>query len=129
MPMDPSQPSARHVTDLQAEAWERTFAMSIHLTVLLIHLGLPVVPALIMWLIKRDESPFIDDHGRECLNFQISLILYSLLTIPIGFLTCGVGWALWAPIYILGIVGLIMAAVAANKGRYHRYPMTIRFIR
>jgi uncharacterized protein len=116
------------VVDPHALEWERTFAMFTHLALISVHFGLPIVPTLVMWLIKREKSPFIDDHGREALNFQLSLFLYGLGTLILGFLTCGAGWILWIPVYILGIVGMILAAVAANKGQYYRYPMTVRFL-
>jgi len=116
------------LVDSQAEEWERTFSMFMHLGLLGVHFGVPIVPTLIMWLVKREKSPYIDDHGREALNFQISLLIYFVGTLVAGFVTCGVGFVLVAGVYALGIVGMILAAVAANKGQYYRYPMTIRFL-
>jgi uncharacterized Tic20 family protein len=111
------------------QEWERTYAMFIHLTLLAAHiLPLPVIGALIMWLIKRDESSFIDDHGREAVNFQISLLLYALAGFPLMFV-CGIGIAVWVAVYILGLVGLILAAIAANKGQFYRYPVCLRFVK
>jgi len=113
------------------EPWERTYATFIHLTLLICPVA-PVVGALVMWLIRKDESAYVDDHGREAINFQISLVIYmivlSILAIPIGVLTCGVGLVLPLGVYVLGIVGMILAATAANKGEYFRYPMCLRFI-
>ena len=43
-------------------------------------------------------------------------------------LTCGVGALLYVGIYVLGLVGMIMAVMAANRGEYFRYPATIRLI-
>jgi len=103
--------------------------MFLHLTLLAVHLlPVPVVPALIMWLIKRDQSSFIDDHGKEAVNFQISLVLYSLVGFPLMFV-CGIGIAVWVAAYVLGIVGLILASVAANKGQFYRYPVCLRFVK
>lgn len=110
------------------QEWERTYSLFTHLTLLTVHLLIPVIPALVMWLIKRDQSTFVDDHGKEAVNFQLSLLLYTAATFLVGFLTCGVGWVLWPLIYILGIVGMILAAVAASKSQYYRYPMSIRFL-
>lgn len=120
--------------DPDATSDERTYALFMHLS-LLGHLAAPVfiiaVP-IIMWITKRNESPFLDDHGREAVNFQISLLIYSVLfavlAIPVGFLTCGVGFSLAAFPYILGIIGMIQAATAANRGEFYRYPMTLRFV-
>jgi uncharacterized Tic20 family protein len=116
------------LVDPHATEWERTYAMFTHLALISIHFGLAVVPTLIMWLIKRDKSPYVDDHGREALNFQLSLLLYALIALVMTLITCGAGVVLYIPIYILGITGMILAAVAANKGQYYRYPMTIRFL-
>jgi uncharacterized Tic20 family protein len=79
-----------------------------------------------MWLIKRDRSPFVDDHGKESVNFQLSLCLYY----GIGFATTGicVGVPIIVGTYVLGTVGMIMAAIAAYKGRFYRYPACIRVI-
>ena len=108
--------------------WERTYSMFEHLTLVATHLvPVPVIPALVMWLIKKDESAFVKDHGREAINFQLSLLLYALAGWPLTFL-CGIGVLVWVAAYVLGIVGCILASVAANKGRYYRYPMCIRFI-
>jgi hypothetical protein len=120
---------SNRVVDPLAAEWERTYAMFTHLSLLTLHVLMPVVPALVMWLIKRDRSPFVDDHGREAVNFQLSLVIYALVIVPIsGLLTCGVGFVLWIPVYLMGIVGMILAALAANKGQYYRYPATIRFL-
>lgn len=110
---------------------ERTYACMIHLS-LLAHLVLSVIAVavpVIMWVVKKDESPFVDDHGREAVNFQISLVIYMILTIPIGIITCGLGFfVVPLGVYILGLVGMIQAAMAANKGEFYRYPMTFRFL-
>ena len=113
------------VVDPNVQPWERTYGLLLHLTQLL-HLPIPVLPALIMWLIKKDESPFIDDHGREAVNFQISLLIYYVIS---GVLVlCGIGFILCFATWVLGLVGMILAAIAANKGEYYRYPACIRFL-
>jgi len=118
------------LTDPDASSDDRTYAMLMHLS-LLAHLatgGLGIVVALVMWLVKRGESPFIDDHGREAMNYQISLIIYLLLSVAIGAITCGVGLVLMPLIYVFGFIGMILAATSANRGEYFRYPATIRFL-
>lgn len=118
------------VYDPDAPDSERTYAMLLHLS-LLAHLvlsGFAIIVPLVMWLMKKDESPFVDDHGREAINFQLSLIVLSLLLIPIGILTCSAGFFLYIPLYVLALVGMIQAAMAANRGEFYRYPMTIRFL-
>ncbi len=89
---------------------------------------IPPLVALAMWQIKNNDSIFIDDQGKEALNFQISIILLGLILIPISILTCGVGAVLYIGLPILSIVGGIMGGIAAAKAQYFRYPMCIRLI-
>ncbi|MGD9790133.1 MAG: DUF4870 domain-containing protein [Phycisphaerales bacterium] len=114
------------------EAWERTYATFQHLTLLLVFAVIPVVPALAMWLIKREQSHYIDDHGKETVNFQLSLLIYTAAGWILTAVTCGIAFPISILItiacYALGIVGMIMGAVAANNGRYFRYPMTLRVV-
>lgn len=122
-----SNPAADAMFDPQASEFEKNYSMATHLTLLAIHVALPLVPAIVMYLIKRDESPFIRDHGKEAINFQISLLLYTAL----GFVTmplCGAGFVIFTATYVLGVLGMILAAVAAKSGRYYRYPACIRII-
>ncbi len=114
------------VADADLESWETTYAVFMHLTLLLASAVLPIVPVLIMWVIKRKDSPYIDDTGREVLNFQISLTLYMIASGLLIF--CGVGVLLIPAVYVLGLVGMIMGSVAAGRGEYFRYPMTLRFL-
>lgn len=117
------------VRDALATEGERTYAMFSHLTLIAAHFGVPIAPALIMWLIKRHDTPFVEDHCREALNFQISLLVYAVVLVPLGLVTCGVGWVLYLPLYALGVVGMVLAAVAAHRGEYFRYPMCLRWVR
>ena len=116
----------------------RTYALLTHLS-LVAHAFLPYISILIpiiMWQTKKSESRFINDHGKEAVNFQISLVLYSIvlpvIVLILGVLTFGLGLLLMIPAiflpFVLGIVGMIMSMTAANRGEYYRYPMTIRFI-
>ncbi|MCA9277156.1 MAG: DUF4870 domain-containing protein, partial [Phycisphaerales bacterium] len=112
---------------------ERTYALMLHLSLLahavltFIALAIPII----MWQVKKEQSPFLDDHGREAVNFQISLIIWSIalpiIAALIGLLTCGVGLILLVPAallpYVIGVIGMIQAAVAANRGEFYRYPM------
>lgn len=77
-----------------------------------------VVP-LVIWMMKKEESRFVDRHGKEALNFSISMLIYVLVT-------CGCLGLILAP---FSIYWCIMAGLAANKGEYYQYPMTIRFIK
>lgn len=111
--------------DPHAQEWEKNYAMLSHLSLIAAHV-LPVVPTLVIWLVKRDQSPFVDDHGKEALNFQISLCIYIVASVVLAF--CGIGFVLVVGAYVLGIVGMILATIAASKGRYYRYPMCLRLV-
>ena len=96
-------------------------------------LFLPIIAAIIMWQIKKSESPFLDDHGREATNFQISMAIYTVVLIPLLILiTCGLALILTIPaailLLVLNIVGCVLAAKAAHRGEYYRYPMSIRVV-
>jgi uncharacterized Tic20 family protein len=86
-----------------------------------------VLGPLIVWLIKKDDDPFIDEQGKESLNFQITMILAALVS---GILTLVVvGFFLLVAVGILMIVFPIVAGVKAAAGEHYRYPFTIRFIK
>ncbi len=114
--------------DESATADERLYATFLHLS-LLAHVvlsGFAIIVPIIMWVIKKDESPYIADHGREAINFQISLIIYSIIAGIFSIVLIGLPFLLLIPIYAL--VCMVLAAVAANRGELYRYPMTIRFL-
>jgi hypothetical protein len=92
------------------------------------------VGPLIVWLWKRGESPEIDAHGKESLNFQLSLLIYTavfaivcfvLMFVLIGFLLI----PLIALFYIANVVLVIIASLRANEGELNRYPLTLRLIK
>ena len=119
------EPDLRSVPSGALE-WERTYATFAHLTLLTVHVLIPVVPAVVMWLVRRERSAFVDDHGREAVNFQISLVLYAIASGIMFF--CGIGVVMMVAVYVLGIVGMVLGAVAAHKGQYFRYPMCLRIL-
>lgn len=86
-----------------------------------------IIAPLIVWQIKKDEHPFIDEQGKEAVNFQISIGLYTLISIPLCFIC--IGFVTLAAVAILNLVCLIIAAVKANNGEHYRYPICIRFIK
>jgi len=103
------------------------------------HLGglaglVPIVPAfgsiiapLVIWQMKKNEFPFVDEQGKEAVNFQISMLLYAIICIPFCFICIGV--FLLAAVGIVDIVLLLIAAIKANNGEHYRYPICIRFIK
>ena len=110
---------------------ERQWAMGCHL-IALCGIVIPVPAAnllgpLILWLIKREDGSFIDDQGKESLNFQISLFIYTLVCLVLAVI--GVGFLLLFPLALFGLVCVIIAAIKASEGVAFRYPVCIRFIK
>ncbi len=91
-----------------------------------------IIAPLIVWQVKKDEHPFIDEHGKEALNFQLSVALYAVIGVAVCVITC-IG-AILIPfvvggIYLANLIFMIIAAIKANNGEHYRYPLTIRFIK
>ena len=84
---------------------------------------------LVIWLVYKDKSTFVDDQGKESLNFQITLFIAALIGLAAAIVTCGVGVILLFPVIICAIIFCITGAVQANKGIRYRYPVCIRFIK
>lgn len=108
---------------------ERTMGMLCHLLALtgfVIPFG-NVLGPLIIWLVKREEMPFVDDQGKESLNFQITVTIAVLVSTA---LTClFVGFILLPIVVVAALVFVIIAGVKANQGELYRYPVNIRFIK
>ena len=100
---------------------ERMMAMFCHLGGIIGGFILP----LVIWLIKKDESPYIDYHGKEALNFQITMLMAHLVA---GFLACFTFGLSSLAVLAISIIFCVMASTAANNGERYRYPMCIRFI-
>jgi uncharacterized Tic20 family protein len=104
-----------------SESDERMMAMFCHLGGII---GGFVVP-LIIWLIKKEESKYIDYHGKEALNFQITMGIAQLVCLPLAFCTFGLSSL---AVLAITIVFAVLAGTAANRGERYSYPMTFRFI-
>ena len=88
-------------------------------------LGGLIGPAVV-WFAGRDEHPFVDDQGREAINFRLTLWLCALVLIPLAFLIVGIP-LLWI-LAILDPILSILATLVAVQGRRWRYPFAIRFL-
>jgi uncharacterized Tic20 family protein len=88
--------------------------------------GLSFLGPLIVWLIKKDQSPFVADQGKEALNFQIAVTIAMLIS-AVTIMVC-VGFVLIPVVFIGSIVFSVIGGLEANKGVYYRYPYTIRVI-
>lgn len=91
-----------------------------------------IIAPLIVWQIKKEEHPFIDENGKEAVNFQISMSLYTVIGSIACVVTC-IGMVLIPffilAVYIVNLVLLLIAAVKANNGEHYFYPICIRFIK
>ena len=108
---------------------ERTWGTIVHLSALagIIFPVLTIIAPLFIWLVKRKEMPFIDDQGKEAVNFQLTMLIGFIICIPLAFILIGVVLA-----FVLGIVDLIfiiLAGVSANRGEHYRYPFNWRIIK
>ncbi len=82
---------------------------------------------LLVWLLKREQSPFINDHGMEALNWQISATIYLIASALMVLLVVGI--VLLPIVFVFNLVVVIIATVRASNGEPYRYPLCIRFIR
>ena len=122
----PPPPPAEPVDEKQSRMW----AMLCHLTALVMFIGVPlgnIIGPLVIWLLKKNEFPFVDQNGKEALNFQISITIYA----AVAFLLCLVfiGFFLLIALGIFDLVMIIVASIKTNDGEAFRYPVTIRFIK
>ncbi len=86
------------------------------------HIGGP----LIVWLVKRGDSAEIDQHGKEALNFQISMLIYNVVAGILCFIL--IGFFLLAILHLLNVVFVIIAGMRASEGQMYRYPLTLRLV-
>ena len=114
-------PQAEPVGEASKDA--RMWAMLCHL------LGLFTcfVAPLIIWLIKKEEDAFIDDQGKEALNFQITVAIAYIVSGLLTFICIGIFLAI--AVGICDLIFCILAAVKSNSGEAYRYPVAIRFIK
>lgn len=138
-PPPPAADPAGHASGIRAE--ERQWAMFAHLSALLGALvtagwagsiGCFIGP-LIIWLMKKDTMPFVDEQAKEALNFNITLAAVMLVLFLFGVLTLGIGFLVALPLmFIIGIAALvfmIIAAIKSNDGVSYRYPVAVRLIK
>jgi uncharacterized protein len=107
----------------------RTWCVLAHATALvgfLVPLAGHIVGPLIIWLAKRADSPEIDAHGKESMNFQLSMLIYNLIAGLLILVIIGI-FAL-AILHILNVVFVIVASIQASEGKLYRYPLAIRLI-
>lgn len=124
------RPESDRLRDPDAAGGERAYATAMHLSLLAFFMVPIVLPALVLWAIRREESPYLDDHGREVVNFQLSLLIYSLAAGALAATVIGLVITIPAiPLIVMvGAIGMIRGAIAASRGEFYRAPMTLRLI-
>ena len=121
----PSQPQYAVPVQPMNPGDERLWATLIHLSGFI----LGFIGPLIGFLVVGERGPFVRAHAATALNFQISVIIYSIALTIVTVITLGFGGLLFIPFGIAFVVFMILAAVAANQGRYYKYPLTIEMVK
>jgi uncharacterized Tic20 family protein len=119
-------PPAAAETGINKE--ERTWAMFAHLSAFVGHF-IPfghIFGPLAIWLIKKNEMPFVADQAKEALNFQITMTICFIVGLILLLVFIGV--VVLPLVWLFDIVLTIMAAVKANDGVAYRYPATLRLV-
>ena len=124
-----SQPTIEMIPASSSES-TRSWCIGLHLSglsglILSFALAHIVVP-LVIWLLKRADSPEIDLTGKEVINFQISYTIYSLIAGVLCFVL--IGFVILPIVIIVWLACIIIAAVKTSNGENYRYPFTIRFL-
>lgn len=130
-----------HAGDGGISAESRQWAMFAHLSALIGgvltagwagSIGCFIGP-LVIWLVKKDSMPFVDDQGKEALNFNITVAAVFLALLILSIVTLGIGLVIAIPAWILiGLAWLVLTIIAgikANEGVRYRYPFTLRLIK
>ena len=108
----------------------RQWAMICHLSALIGLLGNGIgflLGPLVVWLIKREDDPFVEEQGKEAVNFQLTMLL--LLFVSALFVFVLVGIPMLIAVFLMAIVSPIVAAIKSSDGHHYRYPLSIRFIK
>lgn len=113
-----------------SEREERNWVVLCHLGGLIPFYLLDIIIPLALWLIKRSSSYFVDEQGREIVNFQLSMTIYGIVLMVICFTIIGIPIAIAGLIllYIINIIAVIRGASCASKGQFFRYPLNLRLL-
>ena len=123
-PLPPPPPAPATSADI------RTWCVLCHAAALLglfFHFLGHLLGPLIVWLVKRGDSPEVDAHGKESLNFQISMLIYDAIAAILCIVLIGI--PILIALWVLNTVLVIIASIQASEGKFYRYPITIRLIK
>lgn len=127
-PYQSPEHTASHHDQAEPSYEERQYAMFCHFAAfvgLVIPFG-SIIGPLVLWLIKKDESEYINYHGKEALNFNITMAIVSIFCIALMLVL--IGFLLLFIVAIIWLILIIIAGIKANDGIYYRYPFCIRII-
>jgi uncharacterized Tic20 family protein len=102
---------------------EKTMAILSH--ILCIVAGF--IAPLIIYLVKKDESPYVRAHARESLNFQLTMVLAYFVSAILIFVLIGI-LLIWVLI-IANLVLIVIATIRASEGKLYKYPFSIKFVK
>ena len=108
----------------------RTWCVLCHASALLglfLHFFGHLLGPLIVWLVKRGDSPEIDAHGKESLNFQLSMLIYDAIAFVLCFVLIGI--PILILLWVLNTIFVIIASIQASEGKLYRYPLALSLIR
>lgn len=127
----PAQPSEPVTPPPAGDAGKdaKTFGMLCHLLALVGYI-LPfgnILGPLIIWLIKKEDHPFVDEQGKESINFQITMTIAAIVCVLL--FVVGIGIILLPLVGLFDLIMIIIASMKANSGEHYRYPFAIRLIK
>ncbi len=130
----PPPPPASESPGSSSIETERLWAAAAHIgSLVAAWFALGLLAPLVVLLLMGERSAYVKKHATESLNFQISLLIYTVLGVIVALATLGVGLLVVIPVaigvMILALVAIIMATLAANRGEDFRYPLNIRIVR
>ena len=108
---------------------DRTWALVAHLSAFAGHVFpfAHIIAPLVVWLMKRETSAFVDEQGKEAVNAQITFTIYAFVAGVLCFVLIGI--PLLLALYVANVIFVIVAAMRANEGRSYRYPYILRLVK
>jgi uncharacterized protein len=116
-------------TQLSLSQEEKTFGMLAHLTALagfIIPFG-NILGPLVIWLMKKEQSAWVNQQGKESLNFQISITIYMIISAILTVII--IGFLLMVAVGLFSLIMVIIATMKTNGGEDYKYPLCIRLLK
>ena len=128
-PTPPSQPAGTPAPGGPLGKEEKTFGMLCHLLALsglVVPVGFIIGP-LVIWLMKKDQYPFVNEQGKESLNWQLTMLIGFIICFVLCFVL--IGFVLLPLLGLVDLIFVILASIKANDGISYKYPFRIQFIK